>query len=163
MITVEQLSRLIDSINKNHIYLPDYKKFNDPLESSGYIIELPGYAGKSFAVNADEEDRYVKAEREKYKILALTEYCFSPCMWAHYTNEYRGVCIGYWNRDAFKDVKKVSYIDKAVDAESKDSLGLIDVSKLGEEVEKSFFISIQIGAMKKNGELLKMEQKKSQQ
>ena len=57
--SVDQLARIIDSINNNQIFFPDYKKLNDPLESSGYVIELSGYMGKGLILAADEEDKLV--------------------------------------------------------------------------------------------------------
>ena len=50
--SVDQLARIIDSINNNQIFFPDYKKLNDPLESSGYVIELSGYMGKGLILAA---------------------------------------------------------------------------------------------------------------
>lgn len=137
--SVDQLARIIDSINNNQIFFPDYKKLNDPLESSGYVIELSGYMGKGLILAADEEDKLVSNKRHEYKILSLTENCFSPSMWAHYTNDYHGICIGYWKNKAFSSARKITYIEKAKAAISTGEMGFIDDSKIEEEVYESFF------------------------
>ncbi len=134
--TAKQLAHAIDSINNNRIYIPDYKGLNDPLESSGYIIELSGYAGKSMTMCVDEEDMFVRQEREKYRILSITDNCFSPSMWAHYTNGFNGLCIGYWNRGVFSEAKSVKYIGEAICAS--DSF-VDDTEELEKEVYQSFF------------------------
>lgn len=137
--TVEQLIHTLDSINNNRMIFPTYKKLNDPLESSGYIVELSGYAGKGIHQAADEEDIYVSAKREEYRILSLTEDCFSPSMWAHYTNGYSGVCIGYWRNKAFSFARQLKYIQKPQKAKSTNELDSIDLESLDEEVYESFF------------------------
>ena len=124
--TVEQLIRVIDSINKNRMFFPNYKNLNDPLESSGVLINLSGYAGKSIIEAADDEDSIVHNIRNEYRILALTENCFSPIMWAHYANGYKGVCIGYWKSDTFSSAQKIEYIEKQQCAKNADKNGCVD-------------------------------------
>lgn len=138
----DQLDRIIDSINNNRLFFPDYKKLNDPLESSGYVIELAGYAGKGAISAVDGEDRFVAERRQQYKILSLTENCFSPSMWAHYTSEYNGICIGYWKKKSFSSARKLTYINEAVQAKTADHLGLVDLDNLDQEVYESFFYKL---------------------
>ena len=123
--TVKELTRVIDSINNHHIYFPNYKQLNDPLESSGYIIEVSGYAGKGMMQSADEEDHVIKQFRSKYKILSLSEDCFSPIMWAHYAKDYKGICIGYWRKDVFVSARKIMYLSKAHSAYSTNEYGVV--------------------------------------
>lgn len=134
--TAKQLAHAIDSINNNRIYLPDYKGLNDPLESSGYIMNLSGYAGISMTRVVDEEDMFVSQERGKYRILSITDNCFSPSMWAHYTNGFHGLCIGYWKRGVFSAAKRMTYTEKAICT----SECFIDgPEQLEKEVYNSFF------------------------
>lgn len=136
--TVEQLIRVLDSINNNRIFFPTYKMLNDPLESSGYVVELSGYAGISIFRAIDEEDHFVKQRRQEYKILSLTEDCFSPSMWAHYTNGYTGICIGYWKKDTFESARKINYICKP--QKNPNAYGIEDVGEpLDKEIYESFF------------------------
>lgn len=137
--TVEQLIRILDSINNSRIYFPTYKQLNDPLESSGYVIELSGYAGHGMHLAADEEDMVIRAKRQEYRILSLTETCFSPSMWAHYTNDYKGICIGYWQNEAFSSARQLNYIYEHQMAKSSDKMGFVDTDNLDQEVYESFF------------------------
>ena len=137
--TCKQVARIIDSINNRQIFVPDYKELNDPLESSGYVIEISGYAGISIHREADEEDPVVSNCREQYKILSLTKDCFSPSMWLHYTNNYNGVCLGYWNKGIFSDARQVEYIDEPKYATSLNRYGFVDDDNLENKVMESFF------------------------
>lgn len=138
--TIKQLSRIIDSIDNNRIYLPNYKQLNDPLESSGYIIEISGYAGQSIMRNTDEEDIGIRQFRNKFKILSLSESCFSPSMWAHYAQEYRGICIGYWKQREFASARKIEYLSSARLALSTNlEYNIVPDDKVEEETYESFF------------------------
>ncbi|EXM41028.1 hypothetical protein RASY3_02885 [Ruminococcus albus SY3] len=137
--STDQLVRIIDSINNNRLFFPGYKKLNDPLESSGYVIELSGYAGRGMILAVDDEDRFVAERRQQYKILSLTENCFSPSMWAHYTSEYNGICIGYWRKESFSSARKLTYINEAVHAKTANYMGFVDEDNLDQEVYESFF------------------------
>ena len=141
MNTTEDLIRFIRMIRKNQIYYPTYKELNDPLESCGYIVEESGYAGKSICQSADMEDKFVKREKLKYRVLSLTEDCFSPCMWTHYTNEYKGVCIGYWrkNNNVFSNAKPLSYIQDSIVSVKANGYGIVNDEDLDEELRNSFF------------------------
>lgn len=140
LVTLNHLSRLIESLNDNSLYFPTYEKLNDPLESSGYIIELSGYAGRNIFVQSDDEDSIVKAQRAKMRILSLSKYCFSPSMWAYYANEFNGVCIGYWKKHEFLNAKEITYITQSVPAKMANHLGEIeDADILGKEIVNSFF------------------------
>ena len=137
--TAEQLARLIDSINNNKIFFPDYKKLNDPLESAIYMVEAGGYAGCSITRNADDEDTVISNLKREYRILSLTDSCFSPSMWAYYANEHNGICIGYWNQGIFATAKQLTYLPKPMPAKSTNEYGIVDFKKIGREIKTSFF------------------------
>lgn len=140
--TVEELIRVIDSINNHHIYFPNYKQLNDPLESSGYIVEVSGYSGFGIRQAADEEENVVHNIRMTYKILSLSEDCFSPIMWAHYAQDYNGICIGYWRKDVFISARKIMYLSKPHSAYSTNEDGFIPddpKDQVDKEIFESFF------------------------
>ncbi|MCH5193045.1 MAG: DUF2971 domain-containing protein [Oscillospiraceae bacterium] len=139
--TIEQLIRVLDSIKNCRIFFPTYKQLNDPLESSGYVIELTGYAGKGATFLSDEEDRFVQVKRQEYRILALTENCFSPSMWAHYASDYKGICIGYWKNEVFSLARQLKYIREPHVAKSSNEMGLFDFDdvEFDKAVYESFF------------------------
>lgn len=136
--TAEQLARLIHSLNSNTIYFPDYKKLNDPLESAVYMVEAGGYAGCSLTRAADDEDIVIADIKQHYRILSLTDTCFSPSMWAHYANEHKGICIGYWNQGIFSTAQKIDYLPSPIPAESTKEDGNIDYEKIETEIRTSF-------------------------
>lgn len=137
--TIDQLDRFIDSINNNKLYFPTYDKLNDPLESDAYDVSFGGYAGCGTAASADEPEKFALSMKENYRVLALTENCFSPCMWAHYTNEHHGVCIGYWTNGVFSTAKKVEYVNEQQKSVYCGEYDDIPDDKIEEEIEKSFF------------------------
>lgn len=109
------------------------------MESSGYIVEVGGYAGKSIFEKSDDEDCVVRCERQKYHILALTETCFSPSMWVHYANGFNGICIGYWRRGLFSRARRIQYTEKGIPAKSTNQIGVVDSVNLDQELYESFF------------------------
>jgi len=107
--TKEDLVRTLDIINNNRLFFPTYTQLNDPFEGSIVNITLDGYAGCSMSLCADEEDVVVKGEKEKYHILVLSQRYDAPLLWAHYANNYDGVCFCFATNNDFKSLKKVEY------------------------------------------------------
>ena len=96
------LDRLLDIINNSHIYMPTYEKLNDPLEGTNTRL-----------LSVAEEIR--DEERKKWQILALSEDCLLPTLWAYYSGNYTGVCLGF-KTHSFLDneegeIEKVKYVD----------------------------------------------------
>lgn len=60
-------------------------------------------------------------------------------MWAHYTNEYRGICIGYWREKSFSSARKLTYIDSPVKFQDDEGTEQLDHLCLEEYVQDSFF------------------------
>lgn len=107
--SIEDLERLIDILKNNRIYIPKRDQLNDPLE--GFAIETcTATVGSSIAAANDIVDAAVRGILDSYRILALTSDVFSPQMWAHYSNTYTGVCIGYYTKGAFSRASQVEYI-----------------------------------------------------
>ncbi|MBD5631732.1 MAG: DUF2971 domain-containing protein [Clostridia bacterium] len=137
--TREQLSFRLDTLKNNHIFFPNYNQLNDPLEGSGYDVEPSGYAGISIFKNVDDEDHEIARIRRQHKILSLSGTCFSPSMWAHYTDNFHGICIGYWTDGAFSEAKKIDYISERKVSEYTNERGYVDEENIKSEVYKSFF------------------------
>ena len=113
--TKEDLVRLVDIIKNHRIYLPHYYELNDPLEGQVINITPDGYPGYSIPLNADEEDNYIKSYKESYRILSLAEQHDNPQLWAHYSNNYDGVCLCFSTQNTFHMIKKVEYCEKRED------------------------------------------------
>ena len=103
--TVLDLSRLVYSIKHNKIYLPEASNLNDSLEGMGTVL-----VGDML-----ENEQQV---RDKFRILALSESCFSPVMWSHYADNRRGICLCFKkgnrfdinNTSAFKEAERIDYV-----------------------------------------------------
>lgn len=87
--------RVCTILQDNSIYMASPRELNDPLEGYGSIVTN----------GSAERDAGIKCNR----ILALSENCLSPTLWAHYGGNYSGVCIGYWRQNAFIGADKVIY------------------------------------------------------
>jgi len=97
--TVEDLRRIIEIFTKYRIYMPNYKKLNDPLE---------GTNSKLLGIEQEQLDTI----REKWQILSLSADCLLPTLWAYYSGNYTGVCLGFKTHNSFDEIKKVSYINR---------------------------------------------------
>ncbi len=113
--STEDLVRLMDILNHNRIYLPTYNQLNDPLEGQIINIETHGYAGYSMSLAADEEDQYIKAHKDAFRILSLSEEWNNPQLWAHYAGGYKGVCLCFSTQGVFGRINKIEYCKKRED------------------------------------------------
>lgn len=87
----------------------------------------------------DDEDMAIANIRRQYKILSLSETCFSPSMWAHYADNFYGICIGYWTDGVFSEAQKMKYDSEPQMSEATNEYGFVDDDKVESEVFKSFF------------------------
>lgn len=128
-----EMERLLDILETNKLYFPTYDELNDPLEGAGYNIELDGWAGMSIIRNADIELRPIESKKRKYRILSLAEDPASPQLWAHYTNNYQGVCLCFSTCGRFKTAQPVQYNKELKKREAYDD------EALTQAVEENFF------------------------
>ena len=105
------INRSLQIIDNHELYFPNRKSLNDPFEGINGRFWVPGsgYAGISMPVVADEEIPFVAEIRNKYKILSLSEDCFSPLMWALYADEGRGLCFCFRSDGSFRKANTVAY------------------------------------------------------
>lgn len=111
LATACDIIRICDIIENHRIYLPKYLSLNDPFEGSGINLKLrTGYAGCSMSDIYDTEYSVFAYEKEKYKILSLSELPDSPQLWAHYSGNYTGCSLIFNVTGPFSQAKKVKYI-----------------------------------------------------
>ena len=112
----KEKERLFDIIHNNRLYLPTVYQLNDPFEGKTKISA--GMAG-DFIRRAIDVDYYpVRVVKNSTRVLALSESCFSPQLWAYYCNDYRGVCLCYKTDQTFSDIKPVEYAEAIGNEES---------------------------------------------
>lgn len=107
--STEDLLRIIDIFKNRRLFFPNRTQLNDPLEGQSVDTCL-GYAGSWRYSTYDEEDPYVAAELNQYRILSLSEDGFSPQLWAHYGGTYSGICLCFKTDGVFSKMKPVQYI-----------------------------------------------------
>ncbi len=109
----------IDSLREEKLYLSKPAAFNDPTESIAYVdpnemvqhvFHFPNDAPVFNNPAGMDDDinnilkrtellnaglSYIQQNRERVKILCLSETIDSPLMWSHYASEHRGFAIRY--------------------------------------------------------------------
>lgn len=108
----KNLLHVLDIIDSGKIYLSDHDKVNDPLEGVGYNINIKGWAGMSIQYYADEELGPIEEMKNQFRILSLSENPQSPQLWAHYADNYKGICLCFTTQGSLSDACKVSYAYK---------------------------------------------------
>lgn len=130
--TITDLSRVLSIIRESKIYMPTYDQLNDPLEGAGYNINIPGWAGISILSAADMELTPIEEMKKCFRILSLSTDPVSPQLWAHYANNYHGICLCFSRKGVFKEARRVQYKKKKGKK--------VDTTKdLEEAVYKGFF------------------------
>ena len=81
------------------------------LERAGLKINIPGWAGISIHRAADVELPPIEELKMEYRILSLSDCAISPQLWAHYANNYKGVCLCLKTDGLLSNAKKISYSD----------------------------------------------------
>jgi hypothetical protein len=103
--TIEQLSHVLEILDDNKLYLAKCSELNDPFEGViNFIIENDK--------KDNDIDKKLNKERDKYRICSLSKDCFSKLMWSHYSDSFKGVCIGFYsyaNNSFFQRAEEVSY------------------------------------------------------
>lgn len=108
---ISDIDKVLDILENNRLFFPNRSQLNDPLEG---IIQPIYYAtmGSSYYIEngiLQPEFRHILSE---YKILSLSRYPDIMQMWAHYANNYCGVCIGFDLKEVEDELKKVKYTKK---------------------------------------------------
>lgn len=86
----EYAKREIDALLNGYIYCPSYSDMNDPMEGahrmSARFLNAPESA---------KSQARVKYAFEKVGIASLSEVNDHEPMWAHYADEFQGMCVQY--------------------------------------------------------------------
>lgn len=111
----EDIDRFYDIIQNNRLYLPTIPQVNDPFE--GKIDISTGVAGDFIRRAMDIDFFAVRECKQQTRLLALSEDCYSPQLWAYYCNDYRGVCLCYYTNNTFSHIQPVQYLDNINEAD----------------------------------------------
>lgn len=86
----KQLEREIGSLLAGKIYCPQYTKMNDPMEGFYRASSLIRDHAQYSAFITDVRD-----EKLQLGIASFSEAWDNELMWAHYADEFRGICVVY--------------------------------------------------------------------
>jgi hypothetical protein len=113
-LNAENYDQEIRTILEGHLYFSDFRALNDPME--GLFRQSLGLVFfQQDKANADDFEKY----RATLGIVSLTESWRDFSMWAHYADQFRGMCISYNTRNLLNglpddiDLVRVSYDDEA--------------------------------------------------
>lgn len=120
------LKRACDILTECKIYWPKHSELNDPLEGTCSILTNENVYS--------ERD----VEREKYRILSFSEDFLLSTLWAHYADNYSGICFGFKRVNTFSDAEKVEYITRAQTTWSNDAELLVSHAFLKKGIEWNY-------------------------
>ncbi len=81
------------------------------MEGAGFNINIQGWAGMAISYSADEELSPIEEMKSCFRILALSENPQSPQLWAHYANNYSGICLCFSTIGILSEAKPIRYSD----------------------------------------------------
>lgn len=126
----EKLEREIAAIKDGYIYCPRFSDMNDPME--GMHRESLAYIVKG---RPKKERQAIADEKAKLGIASLSEVYDHEPMWAHYADQFKGMCVAYTTSKLLKalpneyDFVRMSYSEEPpVILANRDSL--VDKAKL---------------------------------
>ena len=155
--TKEDMDRAVDIIKNNRIYIPTRTQLNDPLECK-YMPKMTfAVAGSWVTSSSHRVHGIVESVMDKYRILSLSADGENLQMWAHYANNYSGICIEFKNQGELAQVQPVKYMYEP--PRFKD-LFEPDASEVDKWVRESYFIKSGGWSYESEYRILKPETKK---
>ena len=88
--SLEHIDRELNAIEESYLYCSPYIKLNDPMEGRYFSTKRLKSSTKYREIH--DEIYSIKA---RVRICAFSEVYNNELMWAHYANEFGGICIAY--------------------------------------------------------------------
>jgi len=114
-VIYDGIERCIDIIQNSRLYFPKRENLNDPYEGAAMPIIL-GVCGENLFRSLGLLHPIIKDKMDEYRILSLSATPLSMQMWAHYSNNYDGVCFEFNKSGILGSASEVKYIEKPFDA-----------------------------------------------
>lgn len=106
------LDQEIDSIRNRYLYCSDFRRMNDPME---------GFFESTAALRANkiyrEAIRQIKDNKSRFGLACFSETHTNVLMWAHYADNFEGMCIEYSSRELLvglpreASLVRIAYVD----------------------------------------------------
>lgn len=109
-----QITFCKDIITNSRLFMAPRESLNDPFEGMAIPISL-GIMGSGSYSSLGLPHPIVEDYMNKYRILSLSSNPKSPIMWAHYANNYCGICFEFEVSNYPDKIQKVTYIDHQFD------------------------------------------------
>lgn len=106
----KQIEYCKDILLNNRLFMAPRESLNDPFEGMAYPIHL-GICGAGSWETLGLPHPIVMDYMNQYRVLSLSSDPKSPVMWAHYANNYCGVCFEFEMDILPKKIQRVSYIE----------------------------------------------------
>jgi hypothetical protein len=81
--SLKDLHRVVRAILNNEFYCAEYRKLNDPME--GYFYSIPGTNKKLI--------EQINSSKKEWRVCSFSERRDNVLLWAHYADEFKGICI----------------------------------------------------------------------
>jgi len=98
----------LDILEKNRLYVSDFEKLNDSMEGLFF------YCSKQ-----EKLSDKMREEKLEYKICSLSTTNKEPLLWAHYADNFKGICIKVqtnYNEENIDYVSKQTFLNNSTSA-----------------------------------------------
>jgi Protein of unknown function (DUF2971) len=110
----EHIDRELDAIRRANLYCATYSSLNDPMEGY-YATSAKLRSSKGYSTFKSQ----IASNKATLGLCSFSEVHNNEVMWAHYADEFRGICIAYRFRELRSGLPenasfvRVDYRDKA--------------------------------------------------
>lgn len=129
--TSEKFEREIEAIARRQLHFAVFEKLNDPME--GLSRRSLGFRQKDVAKKTYNR---ILNSKEKVGICSLSETSNSELMWAHYSANYSGICIGYRTEALLSGLDNSVSLIRIQYADRSPLLTMLDAQKITTAVRK---------------------------
>lgn len=97
---IEKNALRLKALEKNEIYVSNYKNFNDPFEFEMLSLDVKKLKDENYNIN--EIEKFLDEFKNKILVCCFTTIKDNMPMWAHYANNHKGYCVEYRINNADK-------------------------------------------------------------
>jgi len=90
---IEKNNLRLKTLEKNEIYVANYRSFNDPFEFEMLSIDIDKLKNDNYDIK--EIEKFLDEFKNKILVSCFTTIKDNMPMWAHYANNHKGYCVEY--------------------------------------------------------------------
>ena len=130
---------VMDILKNHRLYFPTRDKLNDPLEGMCQPLYFT-YIGIDHYIDNGIEQPESKQYFDQFRVLSFSRHWNSMQMWAHYAQNYNGLCIGFNVKDSLCNIKEVHYTNRRYPMITKAGISEIDKHLEKTIIDRNFYI-----------------------